>query len=131
MLIFKVPVGKYWILYPIFSLLPILYGIGFGLIFSIWQVVSREINSLVQVALQLGFFLTPALFNRNLPLHRFGVVLKFNPLSYIVETPRSILLERNPIGLVGFGWSLLLSICTLLFGFVFFYKKSSIIAERL
>lgn len=131
MVLFRVPFGTYWFLYPVAALLPVLYGTGFGLITSIWQVVSREIGALVQVALQICFFATPALFSINLPLHRFGQILKYNPMSYTILTPRSFMLEVGPLGLRGFIFSILMAFALLIIAFIFFYKKSYVIAERL
>jgi ABC-type polysaccharide/polyol phosphate export permease len=131
MVLFRVPFGTYWLLYPVAALLPVLYGTGFGLITSIWQVVSREIGALVQVGLQICFFATPALFSITLPLHRLGGILKYNPMSYTILTPRSFMLESSPLGLKGFIFSTLISFALLIIAFIFFYKKSYVIAERL
>jgi ABC-type polysaccharide/polyol phosphate export permease len=131
MVLFRVPFGTYWLLYPVAALLPVLYGTGFGLITSIWQVVSREIGALVQVGLQICFFATPALFSITLPLHRLGEILKYNPMSYTILTPRSFMLESGPLGLKGFIFSTLIAFALLIIAFIFFYKKSYVIAERL
>ena len=131
MILFRVPMGSLWYLYPITVLLPIVYGTAIGLVVCIWQVVSREIGALVQVGLQICFFATPALFSVHLPLHRLGLMLKYNPLSYTILTPRSFLLEHSPLGLRGFYISIVLSLFLLSFSIIFFYKKSYVIAERL
>jgi lipopolysaccharide transport system permease protein len=131
LMLFKVPLGSLWFLYPIAALLPIIYGTGFGIFISIWQVVSREIGALAQVGLQVLFFATPALFSHTLPIHKLGLIFKFNPLSYPILTPRSFLLESSPLGLIGFCLSVSLSLMLLLASLVFFYKKSFVVAERL
>ena len=131
LILFKVPLGSMWFLYPLAALLPILYGIGFGILISIWQVVSREIGALTQVGLQVVFFATPALFSHTLPIHKLGLIFKFNPLSYPILTPRSFLLESAPLGLLGFCLSLALSLLLLFISLIFFYKKSFVVAERL
>ena len=122
LLVFRVPLGPMWFLYPLAALLPIIYGTGFGIFISIWQVVSREIGALTQVGLQVLFFATPALFSHTLPMHKLGLVFKFNPLSYTILTPRSFLIEDAPLGLLGFGLSLCLSLILLLASLIFFYK---------
>lgn len=131
MILFQVPFGPLWFLYPIAATLPVLYGTGFGIIISIWQVVSREVGALAQVALQICFFATPALFSINLPLNRLGLILRYNPMSYTILTPRSFLIEKTPLGLQGFYITASLGIILLALAFVFFYKKSYVIAERL
>jgi ABC-type polysaccharide/polyol phosphate export permease len=113
------------------AMLPILFGTGFGIIISIWQVVSREAGALAQVALQICFFATPALFSINLPLNRLGLILRYNPMSYTILTPRSFLIENAPLGLKGFCITTLLGFILLAISLVFFYKKSYVIAERL
>ena len=131
MLLFQVSFGTLWFIYPFAALLPILYGTSFGLLVSIWQVVSREIGALVQVGLQICFFATPALFSIKLSLHRLGLVLKYNPMSYTILTPRSFLLEDRPMGLIGFLLAIVLGVGLLNFSIIFFYKKSYVVAERL
>jgi lipopolysaccharide transport system permease protein len=131
MILFRISFGTYWFLYPVAALLPILYGTGFGLITSIWQVVSREIGAFVQIALQISFFATPALFSITLPLHTLGQIFKYNPLSYTIITPRSLLLENNPLGVIGFVFSSLIAFAFLIIGLAFFYRKSYVVAERL
>lgn len=131
LILFRVPLGPMWFLYPLVALLPILYGTGFGIFISIWQVVSREIGALTQVGLQVVFFATPALFSHTLPIHKLGLIFKFNPLSYPILTPRSFLLESAPLGLRGFFVSLTLSLLLLFTSIIFFYKKSFVVAERL
>jgi lipopolysaccharide transport system permease protein len=130
-ILFRVPLGPLWYLYPLVSLLPIVYGAGFGIFISIWQVVSREIGALSQVGLQVCFFATPALFSHTLPIDKLGLIFKYNPLSYTILTPRSFLLEQNPLGLLGFGISGCLSLVLLTISIIFFYKKSFVVAERL
>jgi ABC-type polysaccharide/polyol phosphate export permease len=66
-----------------------------------------------------------------LPMHKLGLVFKFNPLSYPILTPRSFLIENAPLGLLGYGFSLCLSLIFLLVSLIFFYKKSFVVAERL
>jgi lipopolysaccharide transport system permease protein len=129
--LFNIPLGPFWYLYPVVSLLPVIYGAGFGIFISVWQVVSREIGALTQVGLQVCFFATPALFSHTLPIHNLGLIFKFNPLSYIVLTPRSFLLENEPLGLLGFGISVCLGVMLLFGSFIFFYRKSFVVAERL
>ena len=130
-ILFRVPLGRFWYLYPLVSLLPIIYGTGFGIFISLWQVVSREVGALSQVGLQVCFFATPALFSHTLPIHKLGLIFKYNPLTYTILTPRSFLLEHDPLGLIGFGISVGLSLVLFTLSLIFFYKKSFVIAERL
>jgi ABC-type polysaccharide/polyol phosphate export permease len=131
LVLFDVSVGPLWYLYPVASLLPIVYGAGFGIFISVWQVVSREIGALTQVGLQVCFFATPALFSHTLPIHTLGLIFKFNPLSYTILTPRSFLLESAPLGILGFGISVCISLTFLFVSLIFFYRKSFVVAERL
>jgi lipopolysaccharide transport system permease protein len=131
LVLFDVSVGPLWYLYPVASLLPIVYGAGFGIFISVWQVVSREIGALTQVGLQVCFFATPALFSHTLPIHNLGLIFKFNPLSYTILTPRSFLLESAPLGILGFGISVCISLTFLFVSLIFFYRKSFVVAERL
>jgi lipopolysaccharide transport system permease protein len=131
LILFRVPLGPFWFIYPVVSLLPVLYGTAFGIFISIWQVVSREIGALTQVALQICFFATPALFSHTLSIHKLGLIYKYNPLSYTILTPRSFLLENRPLGMQGFALSLVMSLGLLTLAMIFFYKKSHVVAERL
>lgn len=88
-------------LYWTILLLPALVAIQFALMCGIsWitaaaNVYLRDVRSLVTVALTLLFYLTPVFYDASRVPADYRWVLDLNPLTTLVESYRSVLIERS------------------------------------
>jgi lipopolysaccharide transport system permease protein len=78
---------------PVYILLNGLFAIGLGWIFGSLNVYLRDTAQVVQVALTLWFWITPIFITRELVPAQFRFLVDWNPLSYIVNAYRHLILD--------------------------------------
>jgi lipopolysaccharide transport system permease protein len=94
---YRVGLGSWALLAPLFFALLLLFTIGFTLATSSVNVFYRDINPVVQIALQLWLYLTPVAYPLATVPDRFKWLFMLNPLSAIIEGFRAALVfNRSP-----------------------------------
>jgi len=88
---YRVSLGPWALMTPVFFALLILFTVGFTLATSAINVFYRDVNPVVQIALQLWLYLTPVAYPLSKISSRFRWVFVLNPLTAIVEGFRSSL----------------------------------------
>lgn len=78
------------IIYYVFALT--VYLLGLGWLFGALSVVIPDTVNVVNVILQLGFWVTPIIWNPDILSPRSQIVLKLNPLYYICQGYRETFL---------------------------------------
>ena len=81
---------------PLFFVLLVLFTIGFTLATAGINVFYRDVNPVVQIALQLWLYLTPVAYPLAAVPARFKWLFMLNPLSAIIEGLRSALVFNRP-----------------------------------
>jgi lipopolysaccharide transport system permease protein len=76
---------------PVFFALLILFTVGFTMATSAINVFYRDVNPVVQIALQLWLYLTPVAYSLSRVSPRFRWLYVLNPLTAVVEGFRSSL----------------------------------------
>ena len=89
--------GSWAVLAPAFFLMLVLFTVGFTFAASSINVFYRDVNPVVQIALQLWLYLTPVAYPLDAVPDRFRWLFVLNPLSAIIEGLRSALVfNRAP-----------------------------------
>src|SRR5204862_5325805 len=88
---YRVTLGPWALMTPVFFGLLILFTVGLTLATSAINVFYRDVNPVVQIALQLWLYLTPVAYPLSATSARFRPLFVLNPLSAIVEGFRSSL----------------------------------------
>jgi lipopolysaccharide transport system permease protein len=96
MLYYGVGLGGWALAAPLFFVLLLLFTIGFTLATSSVNVFYRDVNPVVQIALQLWLYLTPVAYPLATVPARFKWLFMLNPLSAIVEGFRAALVFNRP-----------------------------------
>jgi homopolymeric O-antigen transport system permease protein len=96
MVAFGVRLGPWALAAPVFFALLLLFTIGFTLATSSLNVYYRDVNPVVQIALQLWLYLTPVAYPLAAVPDRFRWLFVLNPLSAIVEGFRAALVFDRP-----------------------------------
>jgi lipopolysaccharide transport system permease protein len=78
---------------PVYVLLNGMLSIGLGWFVSSLNVYLRDTAQVVQVALTLWFWLTPIFITRELVPEKLRFLVDWNPLSYIVNAYREMILN--------------------------------------
>jgi len=97
MAVYGVHLGAWGLMAPVFFLLLILFTVGLTFATSAVNVFYRDVNPVVQIALQLWLYLTPVAYPLALVPPRYRLLFVLNPLSAIVEGFRaSVVFDRPP-----------------------------------
>lgn len=129
--LFGIPLTAKALFFPI-TLIPLfLFGFALGLLLSLLEVVAVDLAKALNRLLSALLFLTPVAFTPGRPTGMLSVLVKYNPLSYLVSVPRKMLLPGaftlSDVYLAGVGVVLLFFI----FSLRTFYAAETKIMERL
>src|SRR4051812_35042729 len=91
MIYYRVAPGPWALMAPVFFVQLVLFTTGLTLATSAMNVFYRDVNPVVQIALQLWLYLTPVAYPLAAVSPRFRLFFVLNPLSAIVEGFRSSL----------------------------------------
>lgn len=119
------------LLMPLLILIQFLITLSLTFVLSALTVFVRDVDHFVSVALTLGFYATPIVYQASMLPEKFQWVLKFNPMAQLVEAYRAILYyhqmpDFNMIGIWG-----VLSIILLVIGYMIFKKLEKSFVEEL
>jgi len=126
------PPSWWFLLYPLLVLPMLLLGTAGGLVLSVLGAIARDLVPIAMQALNLLMFLTPVVYVRTTvqnPLAR--ALIDWNPISYLVDVPRSLVClgHADHIGL--FLWVALGVLALVIVGLRIFYLLEDLVAERL
>jgi lipopolysaccharide transport system permease protein len=123
--------SPWMICYPIVSLPLIAMGVGIGLTLSVIGTVARDATPITLSILGLLMYATPVVFDADLANPFLRRVIQVNPLTYLVDSPRSLVTMGTIPHPLGFLLSALLAFLTLGMGIHTFYLLQDKVAERL
>lgn len=110
------------IIFAIFSLVPIiLIGLSLGMAFAVFRIVLPDLQQGFDKLLALGMFLTPVLYNGRHPSGILSVLMRYNPLTYLLGLPRDLLIGVSYNSWKGYWISCL--ICLLLSSLSYLFFK--------
>lgn len=121
----EVNIGWYVTFYPLLIVVMGLLGLGMGMIISSMVTKYRDLTFLVTFGVQLLMYVSAVMYPMALvkeKLPQFGWLIEYNPLAYIVETSRYLLLGEGSISLGGLLYTGLISIVIFLIGLVVFNR---------
>jgi lipopolysaccharide transport system permease protein len=129
MIYYRVGLGGWGALLPLFFALLILFTAGVTLITSSLNVFYRDVNPVVQISLQLWLYLTPVAYPLAAVPDRYRPLFLLNPLTGVVEGLRSILVfGREPEWAV-IGISAALIATVFMTGLVLFKRTDKYFAD--
>lgn len=119
--------NKYTILFPIMIMLMGMLGLGLGMIISSLVTKYRDFKVLMNFGVQLLMYLSAVMypisfFEDKLP--EYVWIVKYNPLTYIIETVRFVLLDIKDMNFdySMFIYSIMITLTILFTGVIVFNK---------
>ncbi len=118
-------------------ILPLLLVLEFLLVFALSLSLSalnlkyRDFSQLWDIALQLGFFLSPIVYSASLIPPRFQLLYSLNPVTRLIEAARRIFLEQQLPTAFDIGVVLATIILLLALGLLTFHHMEKRFAEEL
>ena len=113
------------ILFPFLVLLMGLLGLGLGMIISSMVTKYRDLKFLVGFGVQLLMYVSAvmyplALMREKLP--KIAWLVEYNPLAYIIETARYMLLGTGTLSLYGILYTIAVTLVILFLGIIIFNR---------
>lgn len=115
-----------WVLFfPLLIVLMGILGLGLGMIISSMVTKYRDLNYLIGFGVQLLMYLSAvvypmALIEKKMP--QYSWLVQYNPLAYIIETSRVMLLNVGEISVYGIIYTASITISVFILGLLVFNK---------
>ncbi|SHG93542.1 ABC transporter permease [Flavobacterium defluvii] len=100
-----------------------LLGLGLGMIISSMVTKYRDFSYLITFGIQLLMYLSAVMYPMELiksKLPSYGWIVEYNPLAYIIETSRYMLLNFGQISVPGLMYTFILTIAVFFIGLLIF-----------
>ena len=125
------PFSPALLLFPLIMIIQFVFTLGLAYLLATIQVRFRDMSHLLNVALSLGFYLTPIFYDVSAVPAQYRFLYTFNPLVYLLDAYRAILIYGQfPDPLPLFSISLLAG--AMLFGsYTIFIRASYGFSEEL
>jgi lipopolysaccharide transport system permease protein len=116
---------------PLMVLPLVALGFGIGLMLSVIGVVARDIPGIVTTGIGLAMYVTPVIYVPKFENRALQALMDYNPLTYLIDEPRSMFFLGTMRHGAGFAIAAVLSCLVLLMGVQAFYRIQDKVAERL
>lgn len=114
------------------ALIPLmLIGISIGVFFSLIEVVFNDIYLIVNQGMNVLMFLTPVVYTDKVDSDLLQTVIKYNPLSYLINVPRNLLVGNPVEDLTGYWIASLVAVILFIGVIHFFFNSVYKIVERI
>ncbi|MEP6930292.1 MAG: ABC transporter permease [Flavobacterium sp.] len=111
--------------FPILILIMGILGLGLGMLISSMVTKYRDFSYLITFGIQLLMYLSAVMYPMELikqKMPNYGWIVEYNPLAYIIETSRYMLLNVGEISLSGLLYTLIITIGVFFMGLLVFNK---------
>jgi lipopolysaccharide transport system permease protein len=119
------------VLYPVLILPLFALGTGAGLVLAVIGTLARDATNMVTTAMGFVMFLTPVIYYPSFKNRTLECIVWWNPLTYLIDVPRSVLFRGDFAHWQEFLWSSGLAFIVLLLGIHGFYLIQDKIVERI
>lgn len=123
--------SPYLLLFPVLLIVQDVLMLGLGFIFSAITVYMRDIQHFIGVLLQLLMYATPVVYAASTIPEGFRWILKFNPMTYIIEGYRDIIYYKQMPDLKMLAILFVGGIVLSIIGYCVFQKLQKRFAEEL
>lgn len=111
--------------FPILVAIMGILGLGLGMIISSLVTKYRDLSFLVGFGVQLLMYVSAVMYPMALlkeKLPAFGWLIEYNPLAYVIETARYMLLHEGSISASGLLYTVVVTIVVFFVGLLIFNK---------
>lgn len=117
--------GWVWLWVPMLTAVTVLFGLALGLILGVLNVFVRDVAQVMNIVLQLWFWLTPIVYAVNILPGHFALVLRLNPMYAICSSYQQVFVWGQPPHFKTLGAIVVLSLVLLAIGMSLFRRASS------
>lgn len=113
------------VFFPLLIVLMGVLGLGLGMFISSLVTKYRDFSNLIGFGVQLLMYLSAVMYPMALireKLPTYGWLVEYNPLAYVIETTRYMLLNVGQISFWGLGYTFLVTVIVFFVGVLIFNK---------
>jgi len=113
------------LLFPVLIVLMGVLGLGLGMLISSMVTKYRDFSYLITFGIQLIMYLSAVMYPMELikdKLPSYGWLVEYNPLAYIIETARYMLLNVGQVSVLGLSYTMVVTIVVFFIGLLVFNK---------
>ncbi|MFV8271471.1 ABC transporter permease [Flavobacterium sp. GT2N3] len=113
------------VFFPLLIVLMGVLGLGLGMFISSLVTKYRDFSNLIGFGVQLLMYLSAVMYPMALireKLPTYGWLVEYNPLAYVIETARYMLLNVGQISFWGLGYTFLVTVIVFFIGVLIFNK---------
>ena len=113
------------LLFPFLVALMGILGLGLGMVISSMVTKYRDLSFLVGFGVQLLMYVSAVMYPMALlkeKLPSFGWLIEYNPLAYVIETARYLLLHEGSISIAGMIYTIGVTLIIFLIGLLVFHR---------
>lgn len=122
---FNLTLNGFVVFFPILIVVMGVLGLGLGMIISSMVTKYRDFSYLVSFGIQLLMYLSAVMYPMELvkqKMPQFGWLIEYNPLAYIIETSRYLLLNVGKVSSLGLIYTLIVTVIIFFIGLLIFNK---------
>ncbi len=111
--------------FPLLIIIMGILGLGLGMLISSMVTKYRDFSYLVTFGIQLLMYLSAVMYPMELikaKLPAYGWIVEYNPLAYIIESARYMLLNVGEISIIGLSFTVAITIIIFFLGLLIFNK---------
>ncbi|MFE9277955.1 ABC transporter permease [Paenibacillus glucanolyticus] len=123
MLVVGVKITPVLLLLPLALVYVFLFSVGIGMLLSALTVFFRDVSYLYEVLLTAWMYFTPLFYPANVLPDNMQFIFKINPLYYMVDYFRQIVMYQTFPSIQENVICLLIAVISFIIGFYVFYKK--------
>lgn len=131
LLFFNIKLGFGLLFLPLIILFQIAFTLGLAYILSALNVFYSDVRHLLEIFLQIWFWLTPIIYPVILVPERFQSLYRLNPAVLFVESYRNSLLENKALSFSALITLFLIGIVSLILGHLVFNRYNKRFAEEI
>ena len=113
------------VFFPLLIVIMGVLGLGLGMLISSMVTKYRDFSYLIGFGISLLMYLSAVMYPMELikeKLPKYGWIVEYNPLAYIIETARYMLLNEGKVSVLGLLYTLTVTIAVLLIGILVFNR---------
>lgn len=121
----EISLNEYTLLFPLLIIIMGFLGLGLGMIISSLVTKYRDFSYLVSFGVQLLMYLSAVMYPMALivdKIPKYAWVVRYNPLAYVIESTRFMLLNVGEITLLGLLYTLVVTVIVFFVGLLIFNK---------
>jgi len=131
LLLFKIELGLPLLFLPIIIIFQTAFNMGLSFFFSAFNVFFSDVKHLLEIFLQIWFWLTPIIYPISFVPEKFQSLYKLNPAVLFVESYRNLLLNNTGISLGKCVLLFLIGVLSFVLGHLVFNHYNKRFAEEI